>query len=78
MNLAFYLELNPHELSYKRIILFPIVNYENHDIAIAMSPSCADPVLPWLCVFFIYLFLFMVDHLNDKDRRRSSLVQLCI
>ena len=25
--------------------------YENHDIAIAMSPSRADPVLPWLGVF---------------------------
>ena len=25
--------------------------YENHDIAIAMSPSHADPVLPWLGVF---------------------------
>ena len=25
--------------------------YEIHDIAIAMSPSCADPVLPWLGVF---------------------------
>ena len=24
---------------------------ENHDIAIAMSPSCAEPVLPWLGVF---------------------------
>ena len=24
---------------------------ENHDIAIAMSPSRADPVLPWLGVF---------------------------
>ena len=28
-----------------------IIQYENHDIAIAMSPSCADPVLPWLGVF---------------------------
>ena len=27
------------------------MNYENHDIAIAMSPSRADPVLPWLGVF---------------------------
>ena len=26
-------------------------NYENHDIAITMSPSRADPVLPWLGVF---------------------------
>ena len=25
--------------------------YENHDIAIAMSPSRADPVLPWLGIF---------------------------
>ena len=25
--------------------------HENHDIAIAMSPSRADPVLPWLGVF---------------------------
>ena len=25
--------------------------YENHDIAIVMSPSRADPVLPWLGVF---------------------------
>ena len=25
--------------------------YENHDIAIAMSPSRADHVLPWLGVF---------------------------
>ena len=25
--------------------------YENHDIAIAMSSSRADPVLPWLVVF---------------------------
>ena len=24
---------------------------ENHDIAIAMSPSRADPVLPWLGIF---------------------------
>ena len=24
---------------------------ENHDIAIAMSPSRADPVLPWLGLF---------------------------
>ena len=24
-----------------------IKEYENHDIAIAMSPSRADPVLPW-------------------------------
>ena len=30
----------------------PIITlYENHDIAIAMAPSCADPVLPWLGVF---------------------------
>ena len=29
----------------------PIYVYENHDIAIAMSPSRADPVLPWLGVF---------------------------
>jgi len=28
--------------------------YENYDIAIAMSSSRADPVLPWLGVF-IYL-----------------------
>ena len=28
-----------------------IVKDENHDIAIAMSPSRADPVLPWLGVF---------------------------
>ena len=27
------------------------IKYENHDIAIAMSPSRADPVLPWLGVF---------------------------
>ena len=32
-----------------------ILEYENHDIAIAMSPSRADPVLPWLGVFkFLY------------------------
>jgi len=28
-----------------------IYSNENHDIAIAMSPSRADPVLPWLGVF---------------------------
>ena len=28
-----------------------IFKNENHDIAIAMSPSRADPVLPWLGVF---------------------------
>ena len=28
-----------------------IVKDENHDIAIAMSSSRADPVLPWLGVF---------------------------
>ena len=27
------------------------IYHENHDIAIAMSPSRADPVLPWLGVF---------------------------
>ena len=27
------------------------ISYENHDIAIAMSPSRADPALPWLGVF---------------------------
>ena len=27
------------------------MKYENHDIAIAMSPSRADHVLPWLGVF---------------------------
>ena len=27
------------------------IKHENHDIAIAMSPSRADPVLPWLGVF---------------------------
>jgi len=27
------------------------MNNENHDIAIAMSPSRADPVLPWLGLF---------------------------
>ena len=27
------------------------IYYENHDIAIAMSPSHADPVLPWLGLF---------------------------
>ena len=28
-----------------------ILSINNHDIAIAMSPSRADPVLPWLGVF---------------------------
>ena len=28
-----------------------IIQYENHDIAIAMSPFRADPVLPWLGLF---------------------------
>ena len=27
------------------------IQHENHDIAIAMSPSRADPVLAWLGVF---------------------------
>ena len=31
--------------------MYTLFRYENHDIAIAMSPSRADPVLPWLGVF---------------------------
>ena len=27
------------------------LHHENHNIAITMSSSCADPVLPWLGVF---------------------------
>ena len=35
--------------SWIKILLY--TKNENHDIAIAMSPSRADPVLPWLGVF---------------------------
>ena len=28
------------------------------------------------CPSFYFIFNFMVDHLNDIDRRRSSLVQI--
>ena len=37
--------------TYTVYILVDFIVYENHDIAIAMSPSRADPVLPWLGVF---------------------------
>ena len=32
-------------------LMVSIIVDENHDIAIAMSPSRADPVLPWLGLF---------------------------
>ena len=35
--------------SWIKILLY--TKNENHDIAIVMSPSRADPVLPWLGVF---------------------------
>ena len=34
-----------------QVRLLHFIEHENHDIAIAMSPSHADPVLPWLGVF---------------------------
>ena len=40
-----------HDLTHLFLGLGGIIKYENHDIAIAMSPSRADPVLPWLGLF---------------------------
>ena len=38
--------------SFYTILLSLRISFnENHDIAVAMSPSRADPVLPWLGVF---------------------------
>ena len=39
------------ELIHSFLFILNFNEYENHDIAIAMSPSRADPVLPWLGVF---------------------------
>ena len=38
-------------------ILFVFYIYENHDIAIAMSPSRADPVLH--CTGWVYLHVYI-------------------
>ena len=48
-----------------------IIRYENRDIAIAMSSSRADPVLPWLGVFKCLYQSHCTDwgHLNVKFRQ---------
>ena len=42
---------NPIKSIFYTIDVVLYINHENHDIAIAMSPSRVDPVLPWLGVF---------------------------
>ena len=51
VRLVFCLVSSSCDQSNPQLSLKPILDDENHDIAIAMSPSRADPVLPWLGVF---------------------------
>ena len=48
------------------LVLDPNMIHENHNIAIAMSSSRADPVLPWLGVFKCFYQSHCTDwgHLN--------------
>ena len=46
-----YKKLKLKTFRYFLNILACFIIYENHDIAIAMSPSRAYPVLPWLGLF---------------------------
>ena len=43
-------EMNMY-INFSLLVIQLYICNENHNIAIAMSPSRADPVLPWLGVF---------------------------
>ena len=59
--------------------MFEIYHNENHDIAIAMSPSRADPILPWLGLFkylnqchwpgweYLYIYILEIINLENLD-----------
>ena len=58
--------LNIHFSTPARFKRWSLLFHENHDIAIAMSSSRADPVLPWLGVFKCFYQSHCTDwgHLN--------------